>query len=168
MGRKRPLPKINAQNYSLRAQAGRQAVNFVIQGSAADLCKMAMIKISASIAASSVINARLIAQIHDELLFEVEDSQIYQFAAHVKEIMESLQHVKGVELKVPLKVTLSSGKSWGCMTELQGKYSCYSVPLKVTLSSGKSWGCMTELQGKYSCYSVTRTYLPYTASVLNH
>uniref|UniRef100_A0A8C5LW67 DNA polymerase nu n=1 Tax=Leptobrachium leishanense TaxID=445787 RepID=A0A8C5LW67_9ANUR len=121
MGRKRPLPKINAQNYILRAQAERQAVNFVIQGSAADLCKMAMIKISASIASSSDLTARLIAQIHDELLFEVEDSQIDEFAALVKGIMESLQHVKGIELKVPLKVTLSSGKSWGCMTELQGK-----------------------------------------------
>ncbi|KAM8940344.1 DNA polymerase nu [Pelodytes ibericus] len=121
MGRKRPLPQINSQNYSLRAQAERQAVNFVIQGSAADLCKMAMIQISALIASSSVLAARLIAQIHDELLFEVEETQIYEFAARVKEIMESLQHAKGVALKVPLKVTLTIGKSWGYMTELQDK-----------------------------------------------
>ncbi|KAM4807624.1 DNA polymerase nu [Rhinophrynus dorsalis] len=119
MGRKRPLPQITAQNFLLRTHAERQAVNFVIQGSAADLCKMAMIKISSVIAKSSTLTARLIAQIHDELLFEVEDQQIHKFAKLVKEIMESLQHDEGVQLKVPLKVSLSAGKSWGCMTELQ-------------------------------------------------
>ncbi|XP_073467017.1 DNA polymerase nu [Aquarana catesbeiana] len=121
MGRKRPLPHINSKNYSLRAQAERQAVNFVIQGSAADLCKRAMINISASITCSSSLTARLIAQIHDELLFEVENSQMLEFAGLVKHTMESVQHADGIELKVPLKVTLTSGKSWGCMTELQVK-----------------------------------------------
>ncbi|KAM9330331.1 DNA polymerase nu [Gastrophryne carolinensis] len=118
MGRKRPLPHINSKNYGLRAQAERQAVNFVIQGSAADLCKMAMIKISASIMSSSCLTAKLIAQIHDELLFEVEDSQVLEFADLVKNTMEQLQHADGVKLQVPLKVTLTYGKSWGCMTEL--------------------------------------------------
>ncbi|XP_069833406.1 DNA polymerase nu isoform X1 [Dendropsophus ebraccatus] len=118
MGRRRPLPHINSRNYTLRAQAERQAVNFVIQGSAADLCKLAMIKISASVTSSFYLTARLIAQIHDELLFEVQDSQLQEFAEVVKHIMESLQHADGVQLKVPLKVTLTSGKSWGCMTEL--------------------------------------------------
>ncbi|KAM5194625.1 DNA polymerase nu [Mantella aurantiaca] len=121
MGRKRPLPHINSKNYSLRAQAERQAVNFVIQGSAADLCKLAMIKISSSITFSSSLTARLIAQIHDELLFEVEDTHVVEFAGLVKHTMESVQHADGIELKVPLKVALTSGKSWGCMTELQVK-----------------------------------------------
>uniref|UniRef100_A0A8C3QPT4 DNA polymerase nu n=1 Tax=Cyanoderma ruficeps TaxID=181631 RepID=A0A8C3QPT4_9PASS len=80
MGRKRPLANINAQDYRLRAQAERQAVNFVVQGSAADLCKMAMVKIFASVVISPTLTARLIAQIHDELLFEVEDSQIQEFS----------------------------------------------------------------------------------------
>ncbi|XP_053313777.1 DNA polymerase nu [Spea bombifrons] len=119
MGRKRHLPQINAHDYALRAQAERQAVNFVVQGSAADLCKMAMIKISAATATSPWSTARLIAQIHDELLFEVEEPQIHEFAALVKEIMESLQHAEGVELKVPLKVVLTAGRSWGCMAGLQ-------------------------------------------------
>ncbi|XP_073430847.1 DNA polymerase nu-like [Dendrobates tinctorius] len=119
MGRKRPLPHINSRNYGLRAQAERQAVNFVIQGSAADLCKLAMIKISASLTSSFHITARLIAQIHDELLFQVQDSQLQEFAELVKHIMESLQYADGVHLKVPLKVTITSGKSWGSMTELQ-------------------------------------------------
>uniref|UniRef100_A0A8B9PEG4 DNA polymerase nu n=1 Tax=Apteryx owenii TaxID=8824 RepID=A0A8B9PEG4_APTOW len=80
MGRKRPLANINAQDYKLRTQAERQAVNFVVQGSAADLCKMAMVEIFASVVISPTLTARLIAQIHDELLFEVEDSQIQEFS----------------------------------------------------------------------------------------
>ncbi|XP_038661823.1 DNA polymerase nu isoform X2 [Scyliorhinus canicula] len=121
MGRKRPLPHINSQDYSSRNQAERQAVNFVVQGSAADICKMAMIKIFSCLASSSSLTARLVAQIHDELLFEVEDSQIQELAGLVKGTMESLQSVEalGVYLKVPLKVSLSYGKSWGSMEVLQ-------------------------------------------------
>ncbi|XP_063191979.1 DNA polymerase nu [Chroicocephalus ridibundus] len=121
MGRKRPLANINAQDYKLRTQAERQAVNFVVQGSAADLCKMAMVEIFTSVVISPTLTARLIAQIHDELLFEVEDSQIQEFSVLVKRTMESLQQTTALEvpLKVPLKVILTTGKSWGCMTELQ-------------------------------------------------
>ncbi|NXY08675.1 DPOLN polymerase, partial [Pteruthius melanotis] len=60
MGRKRPLANINAQDYKLRTQAERQAVNFVVQGSAADLCKMAMVKIFASVVISPTLTARLV------------------------------------------------------------------------------------------------------------
>uniref|UniRef100_A0A8D0HE86 DNA polymerase nu n=1 Tax=Sphenodon punctatus TaxID=8508 RepID=A0A8D0HE86_SPHPU len=80
MGRRRSLPNINVQDYRLRTQAERQAINFVVQGSAADLCKLAMIDIFTSVATSPGLTARLIAQIHDELLFEVEDSQIPEFS----------------------------------------------------------------------------------------
>ncbi|XP_075355728.1 DNA polymerase nu isoform X2 [Mycteria americana] len=70
---------------------------------------------------STLASQWLIAQIHDELLFEVEDSQIQEFSALVKRTMESLQQTAALEvpLKVPLKVILTTGKSWGCMTELQ-------------------------------------------------
>ncbi|XP_040275888.1 DNA polymerase nu [Bufo bufo] len=86
MGRKRSLPHIHSKNYGLRAQAERQAVNFVIQGSAADLCKLAMIQISASVTSSSHLTARLIAQIHDELLFEVQDAQLQEFAGQINSV----------------------------------------------------------------------------------
>ncbi|XP_064274957.1 DNA polymerase nu isoform X4 [Passer domesticus] len=105
-----------------REQAKRIVYSVVYgAGSAADLCKMAMVKIFASVVISPTLTARLIAQIHDELLFEVEDSQIQEFSALVKRIMESLQQTTALEvpLKVPLKVILTTGKSWGCMTELQ-------------------------------------------------
>ncbi|XP_008281616.1 DNA polymerase nu [Stegastes partitus] len=120
MGRRRNLPNINSPDWSIRMQAERQAVNFVVQGSAADLCKMAMIRIFNLVSSSSSLSARLIAQLHDELLYEVEDSHLEQFAALVKSTMESLQRIDhlGVHLKVPLKVAVSSGKSWGSMSEL--------------------------------------------------
>uniref|UniRef100_A0A8D1B316 HAUS augmin like complex subunit 3 n=1 Tax=Sus scrofa TaxID=9823 RepID=A0A8D1B316_PIG len=121
MGRRRPLPRIRARDQKLRAQAERQAVNFVVQGSAADLCKMAMIRIFAAVATSPTLTARLVAQIHDELLFEVEDSQIPEFAALVRGAMEALQEVPalGLQLQVPLKVSLSTGRSWGHLAPLQ-------------------------------------------------
>ncbi|XP_034757074.1 DNA polymerase nu isoform X2 [Etheostoma cragini] len=120
MGRRRTFPNINAPDWGIRMQAERQAVNFVVQGSAADLCKMAMIRIFKLVSSSSSCSARLIAQLHDELLYEVEDSQVEQFADLVRSTMESLQHIDhlGVHLKVPLKVAVSSGKSWGSMSEL--------------------------------------------------
>ncbi|KAJ8382233.1 hypothetical protein SKAU_G00030110 [Synaphobranchus kaupii] len=120
MGRRRSLPHIHSADWAIRNQAERQAVNFVVQGSAADLCKMAMIRIFSLVSSSSSLTARLLAQIHDELLFEVEDSQVEDFAALVKTTMESLQHIDflGVHLKVPLKVAVSSGRSWGSMSEL--------------------------------------------------
>ncbi|KAG8508644.1 DNA polymerase nu [Galemys pyrenaicus] len=89
MGRQRPLPQIWAADPQLRARAERQAVNFVVQGarqlppqprSAADLCKMAMVRVSAAVAASPALTARLLAQIHDELLFEVGESQVPELA----------------------------------------------------------------------------------------
>uniref|UniRef100_A0A8C3YSJ1 DNA-directed DNA polymerase n=1 Tax=Catagonus wagneri TaxID=51154 RepID=A0A8C3YSJ1_9CETA len=121
MGRRRPLPAIRAQDQKLRAQAERQAVNFVVQGSAADLCKTAMIRVFTAVAASPTLTARLVAQIHDELLFEVEDSQVPEFAALVRGAMEALQQVPVVELQlqVPLKVSLSAGRSWGHLAPLQ-------------------------------------------------
>uniref|UniRef100_A0A286XTF4 DNA polymerase nu n=1 Tax=Cavia porcellus TaxID=10141 RepID=A0A286XTF4_CAVPO len=91
------------------------------KGSAADLCKMAMIRIFTAIATSSTLTARLTAQIHDELLFEVEDSQVPEFAVLVRDTMESLQHhwSPELQLQVPLKVSLSTGRSWGCLAPLQ-------------------------------------------------
>ncbi|KAI3375733.1 hypothetical protein L3Q82_004031 [Scortum barcoo] len=101
MGRRRTLPNINSSDWGIRMQAERQAVNFVVQGSAADLCKMAMIRIFNLVSSSSSLSARLIAQLHDELLYEVEDSQVEEFAALVRSTMESLQHIDhlGVHLK---------------------------------------------------------------------
>ncbi|XP_038126243.1 DNA polymerase nu [Cyprinodon tularosa] len=130
MGRRRNLPNINSPDWGVRMQAERQAVNFVVQGSAADLCKMAMISIFNQVSSSSLLSARLLAQLHDELLYEVENSQVEEFAALVKSTMESLHdiHHLGVHLKVPLKVAVSIGKSWGSMSELHTPPSVSQTP----------------------------------------
>ncbi|XP_055290178.1 DNA polymerase nu [Moschus berezovskii] len=141
MGRRRPLPRIRAHDPQLRAQAERQAVNFVVQGSAADLCKMAMIRVFTAVATSPTLTARLLAQIHDELLFEVEDSQVPEFAALVRGTMEALQHVPALELQlqVPLKVSLSAGRSWGHLVPLQGAHSPSptNVPPSLQATAGR-------------------------------
>uniref|UniRef100_A0A3B5AE77 DNA polymerase nu n=1 Tax=Stegastes partitus TaxID=144197 RepID=A0A3B5AE77_9TELE len=131
MGRRRNLPNINSPDWSIRMQAERQAVNFVVQGSAADLCKMAMIRIFNLVSSSSSLSARLIAQLHDELLYEVEDSHLEQFAEVTVNNMytcaDTLTPYPFLSLsvcvcvcvsQVPLKVAVSSGKSWGSMSEL--------------------------------------------------
>ncbi|XP_055012161.1 DNA polymerase nu [Boleophthalmus pectinirostris] len=87
MGRRRALHNINSPVWGVRMQAERQAVNFVVQGSAADLCKMAMIRIFNLLSTSSCPSARLIAQLHDELLYEVEDSQV----DNLQELMAALK-----------------------------------------------------------------------------
>ncbi|KAK7910326.1 hypothetical protein WMY93_015010 [Mugilogobius chulae] len=106
---------IEVQNFIQKTVADCQR-----KGSAADLCKTAMIRIFNLLSTSSSLSARLIAQLHDELLYEVEDSQVEQFAAVVRSTMESLKHIDqlNIHLKVPLKVAVSSGKSWGSMCEL--------------------------------------------------
>uniref|UniRef100_A0A8C2RJD4 DNA-directed DNA polymerase family A palm domain-containing protein n=1 Tax=Capra hircus TaxID=9925 RepID=A0A8C2RJD4_CAPHI len=138
MGRRRPLPRIRAHDPQLRAQAERQAVNFVVQGSAADLCKMAMICVFTAVATSPTLTARLLAQIHDELLFEVEDSQLPEFTALVQGTMEALQHVPALELQlqVPLKVSLSVGRSWGHLVPLQGAPGPTNIPPSLQATAG--------------------------------
>ncbi|XP_023376003.1 DNA polymerase nu [Pteropus vampyrus] len=120
MGRRRHLPRIRERDPQLRAQAERQAVNFVVQGTQS-LWLACWVHLLLELSASPTVSSRLVAQIHDELLFEVEDSQIPEFAALVRKTMESLRHVRALklQLQVPLKVSLSAGRSWGHLVPLQ-------------------------------------------------
>lgn len=106
-GRLRPIPEIDSKNPALRAAAERLAINTPLQGTAADLIKMAMIQIDAFLRSQPGIGYMLL-QIHDELLFEVPDEEIDQVSIKVKNIMENV-----VSLKVPLEVDISIGKNWG-------------------------------------------------------
>jgi DNA polymerase-1 len=106
-GRQRPIPEILSKNPMIRAAAERLAINTPLQGSAADLIKIAMIEIDTLLLKEKNLGA-MILQIHDELVFEVPDSQVDHTAKHVKKIMESSFH-----LKVPLIVDISIGKNWG-------------------------------------------------------
>lgn len=107
LGRKRFIKDINSRNGNIRQRAERMAVNAPIQGSAADIIKLAMIGCHDYIKQSGV-NAQLILQIHDELLFEVADGEVENFSLEAKKIMESV-----FKLNVPLLVNCKTGKNWG-------------------------------------------------------
>ncbi|KAJ7378864.1 hypothetical protein OS493_020466 [Desmophyllum pertusum] len=117
LNRRRWLPHIKSYDFTQRSQAERQAVNFIVQGSAADICKAAMIQVISTISEDTSIHARLLLQIHDELLLEVPENEIMKVTATVKSIMESTEKLCGgkVKLKVPLPVSISIGQTWGHM-----------------------------------------------------
>jgi len=104
--RRRAVVEINNNNFAIREFGKRIAMNMPIQGSAADILKLAMIKIDQAIN-SHEIDAILIAQIHDELIFEVPETKIREVTEKVTEIMSDI-----IKLKVPLVVNSSSGDNW--------------------------------------------------------
>ncbi len=104
--RRRYLPEIHSSNHNTRSFAERMALNTPIQGSAADILKLAMLKI-AQIIGEGGFSAAMLLQIHDELLFEIEESELDFFAPMVKREME-----QACELSVPLQVDLKHGTNW--------------------------------------------------------
>lgn len=106
LGRRRPLPDITSRDGGLRSFAERIAVNMPIQGSAADLIKIAMIAIDRELDARGLA-ARMVLQVHDELVFDVPEAQLPAVASLVREKMES-----AVSLDVPLKIDLGTGGDW--------------------------------------------------------
>ena len=106
MGRRRYLQNINSQNNMLRSSSERNAINAPIQGSAADIIKIAMININSELKKQS-LKSKMLLQVHDELVFDVYKSEKDQIQDIVKTTMES-----AVKLKVPLKIDLEFGKNW--------------------------------------------------------
>ena len=106
MGRRRYLQNINSQNNMLRSGSERNAINAPIQGSAADIIKIAMININSELKKQS-LKSKMLLQVHDELVFDVHKSEKDQIKDIVKTTMES-----AVKLKVPLKIDLEFGKNW--------------------------------------------------------
>ena len=106
LGRRRYLPDLASRNRALRQAAERMAVNSVIQGTAADLIKKAMVEVAEGLAGAG-LGARLILQVHDELVFEVRATDLEALGALVRERMESVY-----ALRVPLRVDVGSGRNW--------------------------------------------------------
>jgi DNA polymerase-1 len=106
LNRRRYLPEINSSNAPVRQFAERTAINTPIQGTAADLIKLAMINIS-NLIAKRRLRASMIMQVHDELVFEVHFNEKEEVMALVKKEMEEV-----IKLKVPLKVDIFSGRNW--------------------------------------------------------
>jgi DNA polymerase-1 len=105
-GRVRPIPDIHSKNYNLRGFAERTAVNTPLQGTAADLIKVAMIRIDAELRERK-LRSKMLLQVHDELVFEVPEDEI---ATMKKLVIHQMENVQG--LKVPLKVDVGVGKNW--------------------------------------------------------
>lgn len=106
MGRRCYVPEISNKNRNLRELAERTATNAPLQGSAADLIKMAMIRLSNSLNHSQ-LKSKMILQVHDELVLEVPDQELEQVKPLVREAMEN-----AMSLKVPLKVDMGVGDNW--------------------------------------------------------
>lgn len=106
MKRRRYLPDINSANAMVRGYAERNAVNAPIQGSAADIIKLAMIKIHQAMKGSKLVS-KMILQVHDELVFDVVNDEIDQMKSLVRECMEN-----AVEMEVPLEVEVEVGENW--------------------------------------------------------
>jgi len=106
LGRKLPIPDIASSNGNIRAFAQRNAINYPIQGSAADIIKRAMVLVSERMKREN-LKSRLIMQVHDELVFEVPEGERIQMEMLVCHEMEH-----AVSLRVPLKVDLSFGRNW--------------------------------------------------------
>ncbi len=106
LGRKRPLPEINSKNSNIRQQAERIAINSPIQGTAADIIKIAMINIWRRLKAEG-LKSSMVLQVHDELLFEVPTVEVDVLSEIVKNEME-----RAVILSVPLVVSVKYGRNW--------------------------------------------------------
>jgi DNA polymerase-1 len=106
LGRIRLLPDINSSNKVVREFAERTAINTPVQGTAADLIKLAMIRVDAAFRKGG-LNSAMLLSVHDEIVFEVPPEELASVKILVKEIMEGIWN-----LKVPLKVNLASGDNW--------------------------------------------------------
>ena len=105
-GRVRPIPDIHSKNFNLRGFAERTAVNTPLQGTAADLIKLAMIRIDVELHERK-LRSRMLLQVHDELVFEVAEEEVDTIRQLVAEHMEQVH-----ELKVPLRVEIGVGPNW--------------------------------------------------------
>jgi DNA polymerase-1 len=105
-GRRRRIPEIDSRNRNAREFAERTAINTPVQGSAADLIKLAMIRI-AKFLESENLKSRLLLQVHDELVFEVSEAELDKVSQNVRLLMEN-----ALPLDVPVKVDIAVGKNW--------------------------------------------------------
>ena len=106
LGRRRFLRDIDSRNYTLRGFAERNAINSPIQGTAADIIKLAMVSISKWMKENN-IKSKMIMQVHDELVFDVEKTELELLSLNIKKIMENV-----IKIKVPLLVEVGHGKTW--------------------------------------------------------
>jgi DNA polymerase I-like protein with 3'-5' exonuclease and polymerase domains len=112
LGRRRYIPEIHSSTPQLRAAAERMAINHPIQGTLADITKMAMVKVAEELKPEAG-KVRMLLQIHDELLFEIRSGMIHQIGQQIQQLMEEI-----LTFEVPVVVDVKQGVSWGEMKKL--------------------------------------------------
>ncbi|MCK9374650.1 MAG: DNA polymerase I [Syntrophobacterales bacterium] len=117
LGRRRQTPQINSSNRIVRQEAERSAINTPLQGTAADIIKKAMLEVETALHEAG-LSGQMLLQLHDELLFEVDRSELADTARVVRRVMEEV-----VRLKVPLTVDLRVGENWGEMNPFAARGS---------------------------------------------
>jgi DNA polymerase-1 len=109
LGRRRYIPEINSTNRQTREAAERMAINMPVQGTSADIIKIAMVNLHREMAKRS-LKSIMTLQVHDELVFEVPPAEMETMQLLVKEIMPD-----AMKLSVPLKIDVRTGPNWGEM-----------------------------------------------------
>ncbi|MBN1367663.1 MAG: DNA polymerase I [Dehalococcoidales bacterium] len=109
LGRRRYIPEINSSNRNIREAAERMAINMPVQGTSADIIKVAMVKLDSEMKQRQV-KSKMILQVHDELIFEVPSDELSMMRELVHDIMAD-----AVKLSIPVKVDMKQGKNWGEM-----------------------------------------------------
>ncbi len=109
LGRRRFIPEINSANRQVREAAERMAINMPVQGTSADIIKVAMINLEREMSQKQ-LKSKMLLQVHDELVFEVPDGEMPTIQKLVSQVMSS-----ALELSVPLKVDIKKGPNWGEM-----------------------------------------------------
>ncbi|MFZ1979371.1 MAG: DNA polymerase, partial [Bacteroidota bacterium] len=106
LGRRRYIPEINSRNQNIRQNAERQSINMPIQGTAADMIKLAMIKIDTAFRKNKFHSA-MVLQVHDELVFEVQENELDAIKDLVAENMRN-----ALPLSVPVELEIGAGANW--------------------------------------------------------
>ena len=104
--RKRNIPELNNTVYTIRQSGERMALNTPVQGTSADIIKLAMVKVFNAISEAN-LKSKMIMQVHDELIFDVVKEEVESLTKIVKEVMENVY-----QLEVPLKVDINYGENW--------------------------------------------------------
>jgi DNA polymerase-1 len=109
LGRRRSIPEINSDNRQIREAAERMAINMPVQGTSADIIKVAMVNLYREMQKRQ-LKSRMLLQVHDELLFEVPQEEMEEMCQLVPKIMST-----ALELSIPVKVDIKTGNNWGEM-----------------------------------------------------
>ena len=117
LGRKRFIPEINSPNRQVRDSAERMAINMPVQGTSADIIKVAMINLHREIAGRN-LRSKMLLQVHDELILEVPEDEMEVMQKLVPQVMST-----ALVLSVPLKVDIKTGKNWGEMEKVDARTS---------------------------------------------